>query len=101
MADTVHNWDIEVLSNLKGEMQKLRDTLSENREMLISKAFDIMVNMNGKAARKAVEVTATRADELDNIIDRYDELIKTLDNVIVRCYTPCEEEIKAKVRQLI
>ncbi len=101
MSDTVHNWDIEVLEQMRSEMQKLCDVLKENREYITSEGFELLSGWQGRAGRKMLLVTASDADRLENIIERYSQLIEQLDSIITKCYTPCEADIIKITSQLL
>lgn len=100
MADTVHMWDIEALTQLKGEMQKVHDILSQNRDLLASEGFEILQNWQGMAGKKAIFVTISNAEKIDELVTKYASHIEQLDSIINKCYVPCEEEIVSKVSQL-
>lgn len=100
MSDTVHNWDIEALKQMQTEIQKIHDILSENRDLLVSEGFEILQNWQGKAGKKILFVTATNADKVNSLIEKYEQLNEQLGTIINQCYVPCEEEIVSKVSQL-
>ncbi|MCM1060279.1 MAG: hypothetical protein NC452_08285 [Eubacterium sp.] len=100
MGETVHNWDIEALREMREEIQKVRNILAENRDLIVSEGFEILQNWQGKAGQKFLFVTAANAGKVDSLIKRYDQLNEQLGTVINQCYSPCEEEIMSKISQL-
>ena len=101
MSDIAHNWDIEEMERLKGEIQKLRDVLSENKDLLVSEGFELLHNWQGKAGQTLLTVTASDAGTLEKLTKNFEQLIEKLDSIITKCYEPCEQEIKQKVSQLL
>lgn len=101
MAETVFNWDIQALTQLRGELQKLHDVLSDNKGLLTQEGFELMSSWRGKSGAKLMVVTAASAEELDKLVQKYGELIERLDKIISSCYEPCENEIISKVKQLL
>lgn len=100
MSDTVHNWDIEEMERLKGEIQKLHDVLSENKDLLVSEGFELLKDWQGRAGKTLLTVTASDAGTLETLVKNFGQLIENLDSIITKCYSPCEQEIKQKVSQL-
>lgn len=100
MAETVHNWDIQALTQMKEQMQKVHDILAENRDLLASEGFEILQNWQGMAGKKAMFVTAANAGKVDELVTKFDNLIEQLDTVINKCYIPCESEITNIISKL-
>lgn len=96
MSDTVHNWDIEEMERLKGEIQKLRDVLSENKDLLVSEGIDLLQDWQGKTGQTLLTVTASDAGTLETLTKGFEQLIEKLDNIIEKCYKACEQEILNK-----
>ncbi|MGN0553931.1 MAG: hypothetical protein ACI4I1_11125 [Oscillospiraceae bacterium] len=101
MSETIHNWDIEALLQLKQKLQQAHDALSEEKEILTGISFSLLNDWQGKAGYRYFNVTAASAGEINEIINKYAELIQQLESIISQCYEPCENEIRQKIMKLL
>lgn len=101
MSDTVHNWDIDALRAIQSEIQRLGGVLAENKDLLVSEGFELLQDWQGRAGRKMLLVTAANAQTLDDLVKGFSELYERLDDVINKCYEPCENEIRANISKLL
>ncbi len=101
MSGTVHNWDISELKQLYSEIQKLTSVLRENKELLTSERAELLSSWQGKSAQKIFLETAASTESLDSLINCFTELGEELNNVITKCYEPCESNIRSRAANLI
>lgn len=101
MSDTMHNWNIEELMVVLEKLKSTRDVLQNEKPFLEATAGTIYQNWKGKAGLSAWRLTAADVNRLDALIEEYTSLIEQLENVISKCYVPCEEELRNMTAQLI
>lgn len=101
MSETIHRWDIDIISQMKNEISIICKSLEENRNLLVSEGFEILGDWHGMAGNKAVFVTAANAETLTNLISGYKEMEEYLDCMITKHYVPCEENVKSRTVMLL
>lgn len=101
MAENIHNWDIQTLDQMKTEIDNIIGILTENENLLESQGFELLGDWQGLAGRKIMLVTAANAGEISGLIKGYTSLRDELNDIITKCYEPCENEIKAKATKLL
>lgn len=99
--EQVHNWDINTMRQMQSELNKLNDILKENKELLNSESFEITESLKGLAGAKVMFKTISTALALQKDIDKCESLSSYINDLITKCYEPCEQEITSKVSQLM
>lgn len=99
--EQVHNWDINTMRQMQSELNKLNDILKENKDLLNSQSFELSDNLKGLAGMKIMFKTISTAAALQSDIEKCERLSNYINDVIAKCCEPCEQEITAKVSQLI
>lgn len=101
MSDTVHNWDIDTLKLMITEINRIIETLSGNITLLEQKGFELMTEWQGKAGKKIMLKTIANTGDIGALIKRYENLKNQLNDVVTKCYEPCEAELKSKASNLL
>ena len=101
MSDTTHNWDIEEMTVILEKLKSTRDTLQNEKPFLEATAGTIYQNWKGKAGLSAWRLTVSDVNKLDSLISEYTDMIETLENIISKCYSPCEEELRNMTAMII
>lgn len=101
MSDTIHNWNIEEMVTVLEKLKSTRDILQSEKPFLEATAGTIYQNWKGKAGLSAWMLTASDVNNLEMLIAEYNDLIEKLEIIISKCYSPCEEELRNMMTQLI
>lgn len=101
MAENVYNWDIQILNQMRSEIDNIINILAENEKLLESQGFELLGDWQGKAGRKMLLVTAANAGDISELVKGYTALRDELNDIITKCYEPCESEITAKANKLL
>lgn len=99
MKQTVYNWDIEEMAQLKNEIEKLCTVLSENASLLGSEGFDLAQDWKGVAGGKFFFINAASISDINKLIESYTSLSEKLDELI-KYYESCESEINSQIAKL-
>ena len=101
MAETVHNWDTDALKMIMTEIERIKETLSENEQLLESEGFSLMTEWQGRAGKKIMLKTISNAGGVEQLITGFSELKDQLGDIITKCYEPCEQELAQRASKLL